>query len=114
MQAKTNSTPKYESKLASNAIFLNSEYSFGQNELFSSDDYNTYQKDILKSLEALCLFGYREFVTNLLSILMKVTKKIFGDNVPVDPSTLDLFNLSEPGIQLHMRNQMSLEEQEFL
>ena len=81
--------------------------------LFLSDVYNAFQKDSLKSLEALCLFGYREFVPNLLSILMKVTKKIFGDNVPVDTSTLDLFNLSKPSIQLHMRNRMSFQEQEY-
>ncbi|MEY3178966.1 MAG: hypothetical protein RJB42_1207, partial [Bacteroidota bacterium] len=103
-QAIITSTPNYESKLASNAILMDSDYSFGENELFSSDDLDTDQKDTLKSLEALCLFGYREFVTNLLSTLMKVNKKIFGDNVPVDVSILDLFNLSEPSIQLHMRN----------
>jgi hypothetical protein len=113
MQAKTTSIAEYEPKHASNAILLNSDYSFGQNELFSSDVYTAFQKDSLKSLEALCLFGYREFVTNLLSILMKVTKIIFGENVPVHTSTMDMFNLSDPGILLHLRNRMSFEEQEY-
>jgi hypothetical protein len=113
MQAKTASIAETEPKHTSDAILLNSDYSFGQNELFSSDVYTTFQKDSLKSLEALCLFGYQEFVTNLLSILMKVTRIIFGENVPVHTSTMDMFNLSNPGILLHMRNRMSFEEQEY-
>ncbi len=56
--------------------------------------------------EGFCIFGYREFYKNLLSILMEVNKTIYGNNGYVPDTLLDIFLLSCPGIKNHMNQQV--------
>ncbi len=58
-------------------MLLNSGFKFEQG-LVRKDDYNGWQKECLKSLEALCLFGYREYYNNLLCILVEMNETFCG------------------------------------
>jgi hypothetical protein len=95
-------------------VLLNRHYQCGKNGLISTDDFTALQKECLKSCEALCLFGYREFYANILTILIETTNIIFENNEePVDISIMEMFKLTHPAILLHVKNRMSFEEQRY-
>ena len=56
-------------------ILFNNTFSFEQG--FFKTIINSVQKECLKSLEALCVFGYREFYKNLLCILVEMQYQIY-------------------------------------
>ncbi len=58
-------------------MLLNSGFKFEQG-LVRKDDYSGQQKECLKSLEALCLFGYCEYYNNLLCILVEMNETFRG------------------------------------
>ena len=56
------------------------------NETFK--EFNAAQKECLKSLESLCVFGYREFYKNLLCILVEMYYQVYR-KVYTRPETYD-------------------------
>jgi hypothetical protein len=66
------------------------------------DEFNSLQKESLMLFEAYCVFGYREFHKNLLCILMKVNKTMYGNNECVPDKLLGIFLLSSLEIRNHM------------
>ena len=71
-----------------------------------TDEVNSLKKESLMLFEDFCIFGYREFYKNLLCILMKVNKTIYGNNGYVPDKLLDISFLSCPGIGNHMNRQV--------
>ncbi len=64
------------------------------------------KKESLVLFEGFCIFGYREFYTNLLCILMVENKTIHRNNGDVPYILLNMFLLSSPGIRNHMNRQV--------
>jgi hypothetical protein len=71
-----------------------------------TDEVNELQKELLMLFEGFCIFGYREFYKNLICILMKVNKTIYGNNSDVPDKLLDIFLLTNPGIRNYMNRQV--------
>jgi hypothetical protein len=70
--------------------------------LVRKDDYSGLQKECLKSLETLCLFGYREYDNDLLCILVEMNETFRGKKTPVLKTSMDIFNLSHQVVLGHM------------
>ncbi len=54
-----------------------------EGRIIKNEDYCPPQKELLKLLEAFCVFGYQEYYKNLLSILVEAYKTIYGINTTV-------------------------------
>jgi hypothetical protein len=91
---------------------LNSGFKFEQG-LVRKDDYSGLQKECLKSLEALCLFGYREYYNNLLCILVEMNETFRGKKTPVPKTSMHIFNLSHQVVLGHMLRRRNFKEPEF-
>jgi hypothetical protein len=46
--------------------------------IIKNEDYSPLQKELLKLLEVVCVFGYQEYYKNLLCILVEAYKIIYG------------------------------------
>jgi hypothetical protein len=68
-----------------------------------TDEVPALQTELLVLFEAFCIFGHREVRKNLLCMLMKVNKTIYGNSGYVPDKLLDIFLLSCPAT----RNQMN-------
>jgi hypothetical protein len=71
-------------------------------DIINNDEYNALQNKLLMLFEAYSIFGFREFYKNLLCILVKVNKTVYGDNEDVPEKLLVISLLSSPGIINHM------------
>ncbi len=67
----------------------------------------------MKSLEALCLFEYREYYNNLLCILVEMNETFCGKKTPVPKTSMDIFNLSLQVVLGHMLRRKNFKEPEF-
>jgi len=71
------------------SILFNQPFQFEKG--FLEKEFNAVQKECLKSLEALCVFGYRESYKNFLLLLVEMYYKISRKKTPVPKRIMDLF-----------------------
>jgi hypothetical protein len=69
--------------------------------------------ECLKSLESLCVFGYREFYKNLLCILVEMQYQIYGKYTPVPKRMMEMFGLSNAMLVAHMFRRAKFETTKF-
>jgi len=63
------------------SILFNETFEFEKG--FLEKEFNAVQKECLKTLESLCVFGYREFYKNFLCILVEMHHQIYRKYTPV-------------------------------
>jgi hypothetical protein len=51
--------------------------------IIKNEEHSPHQKELLKLLEGLCVFGCREYYKNLLCTLVEAHKTIHGTDTPV-------------------------------
>ncbi len=94
-------------------ILLNDGFKF-EKGIILDKEYNSLEKECLKSLESLCVFGYREYYKKLLCILVKLYSRISGKATPVPRPMMEIFDLFSPALINHtMMRQGNFEKQEF-
>jgi hypothetical protein len=82
------------------SILFNKTFSFKQG--FLKKEFNAVQKECLKSLEALCVFGYREFYKNFLLVLVEMNDQISRKKTPVPKRIMAMFGVSTGPLVAHM------------
>ena len=82
------------------SILFNKTFSFEQG--FLKKEFNAVQKECLKSLEALCVFGYREFYKNFLLVLVEMNDQISRKKTPVPKRIMAMFSVSTGPLVAHM------------
>jgi hypothetical protein len=92
-------------------ILFNNTFSFEQG--FFKTIINSVQKECLKSLEALCVFGYREFYKNFLLILVEMNDQISRKKTPVPKRIMDMFGVSTGPLVAHMLKRAKFETTKF-
>ncbi len=92
-------------------MLFNSGFKFEQG-LVRKDDCSGLQKKCLKSLEALSLFGYREYYNNLLCILVEMNQTFCGKKTPFPKTSMNIFNLSHQIVLGHMLRRRNFKEPE--
>jgi len=65
-------------------------------------EFHVVKRESLKSLEALCVFGYREFYKNILLILVEMRYQISRVKTPVLKRIMDMFGVSTKQLVAHM------------
>jgi hypothetical protein len=94
------------------SILFNKTFSFEQG--FLKTTINAVQKECLKSLEALCVFGYREFYKNFLLILVEMNYQISCKKTLVPKRIMDMFGVSTVGpLVAHMLKRGKFETTKF-
>ena len=93
------------------SILFNQSFEFEQG--FLKGDINAVQKECLKSLEAMCVFGYRELYKNFLLILVEMHYQISRVKTPVPKRIMDLFGVSTQQIVAHMMRRGKFEQSKF-
>jgi hypothetical protein len=93
------------------SILFNETFQFEQG--FLEKEFNAVQKECLKSLEALCVFGYREFYKNFLLLLVEMHYKISRVKTPVPKRIMELFGVSTKQIVAHMMRRREFEQTKF-
>ena len=76
-------------------------------------EFNAVQKECLKTLESLCVFGYREFYKNLLCILVEMHHQIYRKYTPVPKRMMEMFGLSNAALVAHMSRRGKFETAKF-
>jgi len=76
-------------------------------------EFNTLQKECLKSFESLCVFGYREFYKNLLCILVEMQYQIYCKYTPVPKRMMEMFGVSNAPLVAHMMRRGRFETTKF-
>jgi hypothetical protein len=76
-------------------------------------EFNAVQKECLKSLEALCIFGYREFYKNFLLILVEMHDKISRKKTPVPKRIMDMLGVSTGQLVAHILRRAKFEKSKF-
>jgi len=76
-------------------------------------EFNAVQKECLKSLEALCVFGYREFYKIFLLILVEMHYKISRKKTPVPKRIMDMFGVLTGQLVAHMLRRRQFEPTKF-
>ena len=71
------------------------------------------QKECLKSLESLCVFGYREFYKNLLCILVELHNQIYRKYTPIPKGMMAMFGVSNASLVAHMSRRGKFETTKF-
>ena len=92
-------------------ILFNQTFSFEQG--FLKTTINAVQKECLKSLKALCVFGYREFYKNVLLILVEMNDQISRKKTPVPKRIMDMFGVSTRPLVAHMLKRGKFEATKF-
>jgi len=82
------------------SILFNETFEFKQG--FLEKEFNAVQKECLKSFQALCVFGYREFYKNFLLILVELHYQISRKKTPVPKRVMALFGVSTGQLVAHM------------
>ena len=93
------------------SILFNNTFSFEQG--FLKTTINGVQKECLKSLEALCVFGYREFYKNFLLVLVEMNDQISRKKTPVPKRIMDMFGVSTRPLVAHMLKRGKFEATKF-
>jgi len=62
--------------------------------LIKGDGYNVSPKEALYLLEAVSVFGYRQYYNNLVTILVNVHQRVYMQSIPLQPTLLELFGLN--------------------
>jgi hypothetical protein len=73
--------------------------------IIKNEEYSPLQKELLRLLESLCVFGYWEYYKNLLCTLVEAHKTIYGTGTPVTKNLIEMFHLSTQGMLAHMMRQ---------
>ncbi len=80
----------------------------------STDSFSDgLQKECLKSLESLCVFGYCEFYKNLLCILVELHNQIYHKYTPVPKRMMEMFGVSNQLLVAHMIRRGKFETTKF-
>ncbi len=82
-------------------ILLNDGFKF-EKRIILDEENNPLEKECLKSLESLCVFGYREYYKNLLCILVEFYSRITAMATPVPKSMMEIFDLFSSALINHM------------
>jgi len=93
------------------SILFNKTFQFEQG--FLKEESHVVKRENLKSLEALCVFGYREFYKNFLLVLVEMHYKISRKKTPVPKRIMDLFGVSTGHIVSHMMRRGKFEQTKF-
>jgi len=93
------------------SILFNETFEFEQGSL--EKEFNAVQKECLKSFEALCVFGYREFYKNFLLILVEMHYQISHKRTPVLKRIMAMFGVSTGRLDTHMLQRGKLEPTKF-
>jgi hypothetical protein len=73
--------------------------------IIKNEEYSPLQKESLKLVEGLCVFGYWEYYKSLLCTLVEAHKTIYGTGTPVQKKLMKMFHLSMQGMITHMMRQ---------
>jgi hypothetical protein len=82
------------------SIIFNKTFQFEQG--FLKEEFHVVKRESLKSLEALCVFGYREFYKNFLLILVEMHYQISCVKTPVPKRIMGMFGVSTKQLVAHM------------
>jgi len=93
------------------SILFNETFEFERG--FLEKEFNAVQKECLKSLEAMCVFGYQELYKNFLLILVEMQNKISRKKTSVPKRIMDLFGVSTGQIVAHMMRRGKFEQTKF-
>ena len=93
------------------SILFNTTFKFEQG-ILENEMPNELQKECLKSLESLCVFGYREFYKNLLCILVEMQSQI-SKYTPVPKRMMEMFGVSDAPLVAHMLRRGRFETTKF-
>ena len=93
------------------SILFNETFEFEQG--FLEKEFNAVQKECLKSLEALCVFGYQEFYKNFLLILVEMHYQISRKKTPVPKRIMDMFGVSTKQLVAHMLRRAKFKKSKF-
>jgi len=93
------------------SMLFNETFEFEQG--FLKKEFNSVQKECQKSLEALCVFGYREFYKNFLLILVEMHHQISRKKTPVPKRIMDMFGVSTGQLVAHMLRRAKFEKSKF-
>ena len=93
------------------SILFNDTFEFEKG--FLEKEFNTLQKECLKSFESLCVFGYREFYKNLLCILVEMHYQIYRKFTPVPKRMMELFGVSNAMLVGHMSRRGKFEKTKY-
>jgi hypothetical protein len=94
------------------SILFNETFKFEQG-FFEKDVSDGLQKECLKSLESLCVFGYREFYKNLLCILLELHNQICRKYTPIPKRMMAMFGVSNASLVAHMSRRGKFETTKF-
>ena len=93
------------------SILFNDTFEFEKG--FMEKEFNTLQKECLKSFESLCVFGYREFYKNLLCILVEMHYQIYRKFTPVPKRMMELFGVLIAMLVGHMSRRGKFEKTKY-
>jgi len=93
------------------SILFNETFEFEQG--FLEKEFNALQKECLKSVESLCVFGYREFYKNLLCILVEMYYQIYRKYTPVPKRMMEMCGVSNAPLVAHMIRRAIFETTKF-
>jgi len=66
------------------------------------EEFHVVKRESLKSLEALCVFGYPEFYKNFLLILVEMQYQISRVKTPVPKRIMGMLGVSTKQLVAHM------------
>ena len=93
------------------SILFNKTFEFEKG--FFENFNNEHQRECLKSLEALCVFDYREFYKNFLLILVELNDQISRTKTPVPKRIMDMFGVSTKQLVAHLLRRGKFEPTKF-
>ena len=73
--------------------------------LIKGGGYNVSPKEALYLLEAVSVFGYRQYYNNLVTILVNVHQRVYMQSIPLQPTLLELFGLNSTVISEYIEKQ---------
>jgi hypothetical protein len=92
-------------------ILFNQTFQFEKG--FLENIVNVHQKECLKSLEALCVFGHREIYKNFLLIFVEMNDQMSRKKTPVPKRIMDMFGVSTGALVAHMMKRGKFETTKF-
>ena len=93
------------------SILFNKTFQFEQG--FLKEESHVVKRENLKSLESLCVFGYREFYKNVLLVLVEMQNKISCKKTPVPKRIMGMFGVSTKQLVAHMLRRGKFEQTKF-
>ena len=99
-------------KTATPSILFNSCYKFGE-ELLSEEGPIALEIESLKSFEALCIFGHREFFQTLLRVATRFESLLLGKQAVVPQRMLKMMDLLDPQLIYHVTQLNTYEDSRY-